>query len=66
MPPPPEMAEARERVFAACRANGVAFLELASPADLARKLDAGVRAIAGASAAMAREGRSRQRRRLPA
>jgi 4-hydroxy-2-oxoheptanedioate aldolase len=63
---PPEMAAARTRVFAACRSNGVAFLELASPADLARKLDEGVRVIAGASEAMAHEGRARQRRRLPA
>jgi 4-hydroxy-2-oxoheptanedioate aldolase len=62
---PPEMAEARERVFAACRTNGVAFLELASPADLARKLAEGVRVIAGATEAMAREGRGHQRRRLP-
>ena len=63
---PPEMAEARERVFAACRRNGVAFLELAAPADLARKLDEGVRVIAGASEAMARVGRARQGRLLPA
>ncbi len=46
-PYPPEMPEARERVFAACRNNRVAFLETASPENIIAKLDEGVRVIAG-------------------
>ena len=32
-PYPPEMQAARDRVFAACRKNRVAFLETAAPAE---------------------------------
>ncbi len=34
-PYPPEMREARECVFAACRKNRVAFLETAAPENIA-------------------------------
>jgi 4-hydroxy-2-oxoheptanedioate aldolase len=61
---PPEMREARERVFAACRRNGVAFLEIGTPANITAKLDEGVRVIAGHSEA-ARLGRAYQKRTLP-
>jgi 4-hydroxy-2-oxoheptanedioate aldolase len=62
---PPEMREARERVFRACRANGIAFLETATPANIAEKLDEGVRVIAGHSEEAARLGRVHQRRQMP-
>jgi 4-hydroxy-2-oxoheptanedioate aldolase len=62
---PPEMQEARERVFRACRANGVAFLEIATPATITSKLDEGVRVIAGHSEEAARLGRAHQKRTLP-
>jgi 4-hydroxy-2-oxoheptanedioate aldolase len=64
-PYPAEMAEARERVFAACRANGVAFLEGATPETVARKIDEGVRVIAGQREDTARVGRAHSRRALP-
>jgi len=62
---PPEMREARERVFAACRANGVAFLEIGTPANIIVKLDEGVRVFAGHSEEAARLGRAHQRRAMP-
>ena len=63
---PPEMRDARERVFRACRNNGVAFLEIGTPANIKAKLDEGVRVIAGHSEEAARVGRAHQRRALPA
>ena len=65
-PYPPEMQAARDRVFAACRANGVAFLELAAPETIAARLDEGVRVIAGGREDTARAGRAHQRRTMPA
>jgi 4-hydroxy-2-oxoheptanedioate aldolase len=62
---PPEMRQARERVFRACRANAVAFLETGTPANIAAKLDEGVRVIAGHSEEAARLGRAHQRRQMP-
>jgi 4-hydroxy-2-oxoheptanedioate aldolase len=62
---PPEMREAREHVFRACRENGIAFLETATPANIASKLDEGVRVIAGHSEEAARLGRAHQKRRMP-
>ena len=62
---PPEMREARERVFRACRANGIAFLETATPANIVAKLDEGVRVIAGHSEEAALLGRAHQQRRMP-
>src|SRR5215470_14118128 len=44
---PPEMQEARERVLAACKRNGVAFLEIGTAANIKTKIDQGVRIIAG-------------------
>jgi 4-hydroxy-2-oxoheptanedioate aldolase len=63
---PPEMREARERVFAACSRNGVAFLEIGTPANILAKLDEGVRVIAGHSEEAARIGRTHQKRTMPA
>ena len=65
-PYPPEMAEARERVFAACRRNGIAFLEGCSPANIVARLDEGVRVIAGHNPETARIGRAHQKRTMPA
>ena len=41
------MQEAREQVFGACRKHGIAFLETGAPENIAKKLDEGVRVIAG-------------------
>src|SRR5438477_2525081 len=38
---PPEMQKAREKVFAACRKHGIAFLETGPPEPIATKLDEG-------------------------
>ena len=65
-PYPPEMAEARERVFGACRRNGIAFLEGCSPANIQARLDEGVRVIAGHNPETARIGRAHQKRTMPA
>ena len=64
-PYPPEMREARERVFAACRRNRVAFLETCSPETIIAKLDEGVRVIAGHREETAILGRTHQRRTMP-
>jgi 4-hydroxy-2-oxoheptanedioate aldolase len=65
-PYPPEMQEAREKVFAACRRYGIAFLEGASsPEATRRKIDEGVRVIAGHSEENARAGRAHSKRTMP-
>jgi 2-keto-3-deoxy-L-rhamnonate aldolase RhmA len=64
-PYPPEMQEAREKVFAACRRNGVAFLEGATPENIRAKIDEGVRVIAGHREDTARAGREHSRRTMP-
>jgi 2-keto-3-deoxy-L-rhamnonate aldolase RhmA len=64
-PYPPEMQEARDKVFAACRKNGIAFLEIGTPETIAHKLDEGVRVIAGHREETARIGRAHQRRTMP-
>jgi 4-hydroxy-2-oxoheptanedioate aldolase len=64
-PYPPEMQRARERVFGACRERGVAFLEGATPATVAAKIDEGVRIIGGRLEEAARIGRTHSERLLP-
>jgi 4-hydroxy-2-oxoheptanedioate aldolase len=64
-PYPPEMREARERVFSACRKNRVAFLETAAPEDITAKLDEGVRVIAGHREETSILGRAHQKRTMP-
>ena len=64
-PYPPEMQWAHEKIFAACRRNGVAFLEGATPEDIARKIDSGVRVVAGGREDTARAGRAHSRRVMP-
>jgi 4-hydroxy-2-oxoheptanedioate aldolase len=64
-PFPPEMKAARDRVFAACRKNCIAFLEVCSPANIVTKLDEGVRVIAGHHRDTAEIGRAHQKRTMP-
>ncbi|MGH2351999.1 MAG: aldolase/citrate lyase family protein [Chloroflexota bacterium] len=64
-PYPPEMQEARERIFAAARRYGVAFLEGATPETVAARIDEGVRIIAGQREEMAGIGRAHSKRTLP-
>jgi len=64
-PYPAEMREARQRVFAACRKHRIAFLETASPENIAAKLDDEVRVIAGHREETATVGRAHQRRTMP-
>ncbi len=64
-PYPPVMQAARDKVFDACRRNGLAFLEGCSLANIAARLDEGVRVISGHSEAMARAGRAHQGRVMP-
>jgi 4-hydroxy-2-oxoheptanedioate aldolase len=64
-PYPAEMKEARERIFAACRRRGIAFLEGATPETIAAMIDEGVRVIAGHREETARVGRAHSRRAMP-
>jgi 4-hydroxy-2-oxoheptanedioate aldolase len=64
-PYPPVMQAARDKVFAACRRNGIAFLEGCSLPNITARLDEGVRVISGHSEVMARLGRAHQGRRMP-
>ena len=64
-PYPPEMREARERVFAACRKNRLAFLEGCTPETIRERLDEGVRVISGHNPETARVGRAHQKRQMP-
>ncbi len=64
-PYPPEMQQARAKVFGACRKRGIAFLEGASPETIAAQLDEGVRVIAGHREDTARAGRAHQKRTMP-
>jgi 4-hydroxy-2-oxoheptanedioate aldolase len=64
-PFPPEMQQARDRILAACRKNGVAFLQSCTTDNIITRLDEGVRVIAGHSEAAATKGRAHQKRTLP-
>ena len=64
-PYPPEMRAAREKVFAACKRNGLAFLESCTPENIRARLDEGVRIVAGRREETARIGRAHQRRTMP-
>jgi len=61
-PYPAEMSAARARVFAACRARRIAFLEGATPETITAKPDEGVRVIAGQREETARIGRAHTQR----
>jgi 4-hydroxy-2-oxoheptanedioate aldolase len=62
VPYPPEMAEARTRIMAACRRNGVAFLEGCTPETVVARIEEGVRVVAGGLEETARVGRAHQGR----
>jgi 2-keto-3-deoxy-L-rhamnonate aldolase RhmA len=62
---PPELLAARDRVFAACRANGIPFLDTGSPETVAALIDEGVRVFAGHNEETAQAGRAYQRRTMP-
>ena len=64
-PYPPEMQEARDRIFAAARKNKVAFLEGAPADQLTKIIDEGVRVIAGQREETARIGREHSKRTMP-
>jgi hypothetical protein len=59
------LQEARERVFSACKKNGLAYLESCSPENIIARLQEGVRIIAGHRQDTAIVGRRHQRRTLP-
>jgi 4-hydroxy-2-oxoheptanedioate aldolase len=61
-PYPPEMQAARARVFGACRARRIPFLEGCTPENITARLDEGVRVIAGHREDVARIGRAHQKR----
>jgi 2-keto-3-deoxy-L-rhamnonate aldolase RhmA len=64
-PFPPEMQRARDRILAACRKYGVAFLQSCTADNITARIDEGVRVIAGHSEAAAIKGRAHQKRTLP-
>jgi transposase-like protein len=59
-PFPPEMQAARARIFAACRRQGLAFLEGCTPASVTARLDEGILVVAGGREETARLGRAHQ------
>ena len=64
-PFPADMQRARNRVFRACQANRVAFLESCTADTVIEKIESGVRVIAGAHEETAKEGRTYTRRAMP-
>ena len=64
-PFPPEMQKARDRVLAACRANGIAFLQSCTADNIITRIDEGVRIAAGHSEQAATKGRAYQDRMMP-
>lgn len=64
-PYPPEMQEAHDRIFAACRKYGVPFLTGATAENVAAKIDEGVRVIAGGREETAKIGRAHSKRTMP-
>jgi len=66
-PYPPEMQDARSRVMAACKANGVQFLNAVRPNDVVANLDEGVMVCAAGRGGeeAARIGREHTKRSMP-
>lgn len=64
-PFPAEMQQARDRILAACRKNGVAFLQSCTVDDIVKKIEEGVRVVAGHSEQAAATGRAHQKRTMP-
>jgi 4-hydroxy-2-oxoheptanedioate aldolase len=65
-PFPAEMQQARARIFAAARKNGLAYLEACTPENIVARLDGGSRVIAGQNPQTAVIGRAHQKRTMPA
>ena len=65
-PWPEQMQETHERVKAACRHSGVAFLDGATPETVAERIDAGARVLSGGREETARVGRAYTKRQMPA
>jgi 4-hydroxy-2-oxoheptanedioate aldolase len=61
-PFPPEMEAVRQRVRAACHANGIAFLETGTPETIGAVIDEGARVIAGGREDTAKVGRAYTKR----
>ena len=64
-PWPAEMQAARDRILAACRNNGIAFLQGCNVDNIKSRIDEGVRVIAGHSEEVAIRGRAHQKRTMP-
>lgn len=64
-PYPPEMQAARDKVFAACRRNGIAFLEGCNVNNIVARLDEGVRVISGGTEDVSLLGRKHSGRTMP-
>ncbi len=64
-PMPAEMQEVRERVKAACLANGIAFLQSATSENITSVIDAGARVISGGRQEIAQVGRAHTQRTMP-
>ncbi len=64
-PYPAEMIEARARIFAAARKNGLAYLESCTPENIVARIDGGTRVIAGQNPKTAEVGRAHQKRTMP-
>jgi len=64
-PFPAEMQAARDRVLAACRNKGVAFLQSCTAENIVVRIDEGVRVVAGHSELAATKGRAYQNRTMP-
>ncbi|MBM3785081.1 MAG: hypothetical protein FJW30_12015 [Acidobacteria bacterium] len=61
----PEMAKARSRVLAACKANKLAFLNTVRANDITKMIDEGVRICSGAGPEVADAGRRYTKRQMP-
>ncbi|MBV8921084.1 aldolase/citrate lyase family protein [Bradyrhizobium sp.] len=64
-PYPNEMQMARDRILAACRKHGVAFLQSCTDDNIIERIEEGVRIVAGHSETAASRGRAHQRRTMP-
>jgi 4-hydroxy-2-oxoheptanedioate aldolase len=64
-PYPKEMQMARDRILAACRKHGVAFLQSCTEDNIIERIEEGVRIVAGHSEAAAGRGRAHQKRTMP-
>jgi 4-hydroxy-2-oxoheptanedioate aldolase len=64
-PYPAEMQKARDRVLAACRKYGVAFLQGCNADNIILRIEEGVRVVAGHSQEAAARGRAHQKRKMP-